>query len=150
MKVAILLTVSLCASFASCTKAEITDAYSSDSEAENNVSLKDFASVLSKAVHENKDLRLFIKEQALEQFDKDYDVFYPFVKDKVVADGKTFRDIILQYSTPSELGQIEQKYPMLNILVPDWAWIGCFSVNSGRQCEGRVRLWNTGQAGCHD
>lgn len=123
--------VSLCVTIASCTKTEITDVCcSSDSVLENNVSLKNFASVLSKAVYENKELRLFIKEQALEQFDKDYDVFYPFVKNEIVADGKTFRDIILQYSTPSELGQIEQKYPMLNILVPDWAWIGCFSINS--------------------
>ena len=131
IKVVILLIVSLCVTIASCTKAEITDVCcSSDSVLENNVSLKNFASVLSKAVYENKELRLFIKEQALEQFDKDYDVFYPFVKNEIVADGKTFRDIILQYSTPSELGQIEQKYPMLNILVPDWAWIGCFSINS--------------------
>lgn len=105
--------------------------------AENDCFVKDsfsgqkaFAEVLSKAVSENQSLRLFIQETALEQFDCDYDVFYPFVKDKEVENGKTFREILLNYTDEETLSAIERENPKLNILVPDWEWMGCFSVNS--------------------
>lgn len=48
-----------------------------------------FAKILSKAVSANVDLRRFLKEEAMRQFDNDYDVFYPLVKDKIVTNGKT-------------------------------------------------------------
>lgn len=89
-----------------------------------------FAEVLSKAVYENQSLRFFIQSTALEQFDCDYDVFYPFVKDKEVEPGITFRDILLKYCDENTLNSIEKELPKLNILVPDWSWLGCFSVNS--------------------
>jgi len=91
---------------------------------------KVFANILSQAVSENQSLRLFIHSTALEQFDCDYDVFYPFVKDQEVENGQTFRDILLRYTDESTLSSIEQMLPKLNILVPDWAWMGCFSVKS--------------------
>lgn len=99
-----------------------------------------FAKILSEAVSENLCLRSFIKANALEQFDYDYDVFYPFVKDKEVESGKTFRDILLQYCSEEELSHIETNFPKLNILVPDWAWIGCFSVNSWDVSSDRVAV----------
>ena len=86
--------------------------------------------ILSKAVHDNKELRLFLKNEALRQFDYDNDVFYPFVKDQVVCGSETFRDILVKYSNESLLSEIEQTLPKLNILIPDWSWLGCFSVNS--------------------
>lgn len=97
---------------------------------ENNPSINDaysaaesFSQILSKATHENQDLRLFIKSKALEQFDKDYDVFYPFVKDSEIGQGKTFREILLQYTDEKTLCDIERTIPKLTILVPDWSWL---------------------------
>lgn len=81
---------------------------------------KAFAKILSRAVSDSKEVRGFIKTEALAQFDNDHDVFYPFVKDKQVADGKTFRDILLSYcDDEEELIQIEESALLLNILVPD-------------------------------
>ncbi len=54
---------------------------------------KKFAKVLSKAISDNSALRSFIKEESLKQFDNDYDVFYPFVKHKIVSGKQTFREI---------------------------------------------------------
>lgn len=79
-----------------------------------------FAKILSKAVSANVDLRRFLKEEAMRQFDNDYDVFYPLVKDKIVTNGKTFRDILLSYCEGSnDLKEIEQSQELLNILIPD-------------------------------
>lgn len=85
---------------------------------------KEFAIILSKAVHDNKDLRLFLKNESLKQFDYDYDVFYPNTKDNVVAGTKTFREVLLDYcESESQLDKIENELPLLNILLPDMAWI---------------------------
>lgn len=92
-------------------------------------SLKDdFAVILSKAVHENYDLRQFLKNEALKEFDKDYDVFYPYVKDKQVDGTLSFREILSQYDEKGVLPIVESKCPLLNILIPDWSWIEAFSV----------------------
>lgn len=45
---------------------------------------KAFAKVLSVAVAKDGTLRSFLKNEAVRQYDKDYDVFYPFVKDEIV------------------------------------------------------------------
>lgn len=47
-----------------------------------------FARILSMAVSKDAALRQFLKAEAEKQFDKDYDVFYPYVKDAVVEDGR--------------------------------------------------------------
>ena len=50
-----------------------------DAVSEQRLSDKEqFAQALSIAVHESEALRAFIKTEALKEFDKDYDVFYPF------------------------------------------------------------------------
>lgn len=92
--------------------------------------LQCFASILSRAVYYEPELRAFIKNNALKQFDRDYDVFYPFVKNSIVCDGQTFRDLLLKYDNANHLPLIEEKEPLLNILVPDWSWVDeeCFSV----------------------
>lgn len=79
-----------------------------------------FAQILSKAIYESIDLRSFLKKEALIQFDNDYDVFYPFVKDKIVTGQQTFRDLLLKYSrNEKELCQIEESLELLNIYIPD-------------------------------
>ena len=68
-----------------------------------------FARILSKAVSGSVEVRRFLKDEALKQFDNDYDVFYPYVKDKVVQGSQTFRDILLSYcDSDKELEQVEQ------------------------------------------
>lgn len=91
---------------------------------------QDFAAILSAAVSDNQSLRYFIHATALEQFDNDYDVFYPFVKNSIIEDGRSFRDILLNYTDEETLISIEKALPKLTILVPDWSWLGCFSINS--------------------
>lgn len=53
-----------------------------------------FAKLLSKAASSSVEVRKFLKNEATKQFDNDYDVFYPMVKNKIVTDGKSFRDIL--------------------------------------------------------
>lgn len=86
--------------------------------------------ILSRAVSSDENLRVFIKENALKQFDMDYDVFYPYVKNQIVSgENKTFRDVLLQYSeNTTRFEEIEKVLPLLTILVPDWSYLGCFSV----------------------
>ena len=81
---------------------------------------KKFAKALSKAVSNSLDVRKFLKAEAVAQFDNDYDIFYPLVKNKIVYDNQSLRDILLSYcKDENELVQIEQSLPLLNILVPD-------------------------------
>lgn len=107
-----------------------------ESRSQENVTLdaetakSEFAKILSKAVLDNEELRSFLKKEALKQFDKDYDVFYPYIKNAEVTQGTTFREYLLSYTEETVLQQIETSLPLLNILVPDWSWIGAFSVNS--------------------
>lgn len=118
----------------SCTKATMQD--DSSSCGSSNLFKTDFDAMetfgiaLTKALEENQDLRAFIKAEALSQFDKDYDVFYPLVKNKEVITGKTFRDILLDFISENELSEIEFKLPLLNMLVPDLTWCSGFSAKT--------------------
>lgn len=79
-----------------------------------------FAEILSKAVYNSQSLRKFLKEEAVEQFDNDYDIFYPLVKDKIVENGKSFKEILRFYSeNQNDIDNIEETLPLLNILIPD-------------------------------
>ncbi len=119
----------------SCAKNELNEAESSGITIMDEESAKiEFAKILSKAVANEESLRVFIKNTAEKRFDLDYDVFYPFVKDQEVSDGRTFREILLSYCDDATLlKKIEDQLPTLNILVPDWQWLGCFS----------IKEWNT-------
>lgn len=93
--------------------------------------LEQFAEILSKVVFCDEEVRGFLKEEALKQFDRDYDVFYPFAKDHVFSSGKTFRQLLLSHETyKGQLNDIEKAVPKLTILVPDYSWVDphCFSV----------------------
>lgn len=82
---------------------------------------------LSKALKESKDLRDFIKAEALKQVTGDYDVVYQSVKNKNVlnAEGRgtnaqTLRDILLPFfENEAKLVEIENALPFLTIFVPD-------------------------------
>lgn len=93
--------------------------------------LESFALILSSALYENEELRVFLKEEALKQYDRDYDVFFPFVKDHIFSSGKSFYDILSSYAQGLGLiDAIEKSVPKLTILIPDYSWINpdCFSV----------------------
>ena len=71
--------------FASCTKeSPVSEKWDREEMTitDQNAYLDEFSRILSMAVEDNYDLRVFLKEEALRQFDKNYDIFYPFVKDK--------------------------------------------------------------------
>lgn len=102
---------------------------------------QEFAKILSKAVFNNTEVRQFLKNEAIKQFDNDYDVFYPYVKDKVVAESKTFRDILLSYCDDEKtLLEIEETLPLLNILVPDLSYIGDFSAENWDTSDNEVAV----------
>ena len=86
--------------------------------------MKTFSIALSKAVHSNQELKDFIKNEALKCFDNDYDVFYPYVKNRNVGDAGSFKDIIASYmDDPSLIDRIESCIPLLTIYVPDITWL---------------------------
>lgn len=87
-----------------------------------------FAKILSMAASKDAALRRFLKTEAEKQYDNDYDVFYPYVKDAVVEDGRTLRDVLLSYSSEEELGTLENSLPLLTIMIPDLSAFGAFSV----------------------
>lgn len=76
-----------------------------------------FAEILSKAVFENEDLRIFLKKEALKQFDNNYDILYYLIKDEKIGNA-TFRDILVSYSSDDIISQIEYQIPLLNIVIP--------------------------------
>lgn len=86
-------------------------------EDEKEKYLVQFAEVLSKAVYEREDVRAFLKKESLKQFDKNYDVLYELVKEETI-NGKSFRDILVSYSSDKIIREIEINVPLLNILVP--------------------------------
>lgn len=59
----------------------------------------------------------FLKEEALKQFDCDYDILYQAVKDEMVGN-ESFRDILLFFSDEKTLSEIERNNPMLTIRIP--------------------------------
>ncbi|MNX71726.1 hypothetical protein D3C86_1030510 [compost metagenome] len=80
---------------------------------------KQFAIILSKAVNEDISLREFIKNESLKQIDNDFDVFYAFVRDKIVSKNETFRTKLVKYAdNESKLKEIEDCLPLLTIFVP--------------------------------
>lgn len=96
----------------------VAEVYPAVSEAEMEEAKADFAAILSKAVSSDESLRQFIKKTAMEQFDLDYDVFYPYVKDQIVSDGRTFREILFSYADdPSRLAEIEGAIPDFPTLI---------------------------------
>lgn len=129
----LLFMVAVALSIASCSKEEDQLTVNEDSSDVFISAQKEFAKILSSALYEEPDLRAFLKNEALKEFDMDYDVFYPYTKDEVISGDRTFKDILISHSEdPSSLDRIEAVIPKLTILVPDWSWIDKdgFSVNT--------------------
>lgn len=99
---------------------------------------RNFAKILSVAATKDSSLRTFLKQEAQKQFDKDYDVFYPYVKDKVIEQGKTLRDILVEYSSEEEIGVIESSVPLLTIMIPDLGSFNAFSVNNWDSSQDQI------------
>lgn len=80
----------------------------------------EFASVVAKALA-NKDVRVFLREEAKVMFDNDHDILYQLVRDKKVTNtNKTFEQILSEYSgSESKFKQSLNGLPLLTILVPD-------------------------------
>lgn len=86
-----------------------------------------FAKSFAKALKDHKELRDFIKSEALKKINKDYDVVYHAIKNKplVSVDAKgsttsTLHDLLLPYfESETELIEIENRLPLLTIFVPD-------------------------------
>ncbi|MFV0290912.1 MAG: hypothetical protein ACK5IJ_08475 [Mangrovibacterium sp.] len=83
-------------------------------------SMNNFASILSQAVSEREDIRQFLKDEALKQFDKNFDVLYYLVRDEIIgAENETFRDVLISHSSEKIMEEIENAVPLLNILLPE-------------------------------
>lgn len=79
--------------------------------------IKEFAKILSKVVYENQDVRSFLKDEAIKQFDNNYDILYLLVKDSQIGES-TFRDLLVSSSSEELISEIEEKVPLLNIVIP--------------------------------
>lgn len=75
-----------------------------------------FAKILAKAL-ENKEVRNFVKKEALKMFDNDYDVLYHANKNKVVNGTDSFSSILSKSNNlkEGELDKIVNVLPKLNI-----------------------------------
>jgi hypothetical protein len=93
------------------------------SQEDKTKSFTRFAEILSNAVYEHAEVRNFLKSEALAKIDNDYNVFYPIAKDKMLSSGGSFRDMLVRYSSESEIRKIEQALPLLNIHIPEIAGI---------------------------
>lgn len=104
-----------------------------------------FARILSRAVAKEASLRKFLKEEALKQYDKDYDVFYPYVKDQVVANGKTLRDFLISYSSEQEMKSIERSSLLLTMMIPNLSNFNAFNVEEWDTADNQVAVtYSTG------
>lgn len=85
----------------------------------NETSLKKkFSIALANVLNESEACREFIKNEALKQFDYDYDVLYMLVKDKIIENGMTFEDFLLNYINKEDLTSLINKIPNLTIFIP--------------------------------
>lgn len=78
-----------------------------------------FSEIFSEAISKHVELRQFIKAEALKEFNNDYDVFYPFVKNENVLNDRSFRELLIDYSSEKEILDIEDALPLLTIYVPE-------------------------------
>lgn len=78
----------------------------------------EFASILAKSMS-SKDIKDFIKQEALKEVDMDHDIIYHLIKNQKLKNGLTFREALSKYTTSiKHLDSITQKDPTLTILVP--------------------------------
>lgn len=78
-----------------------------------------FSKILSKAIYERKDVRDFLKKEAMKEFDMNSDVLYALASNKMISN-QSFRDILVSYSSEDSIAAIEKSVPLLNILIPSF------------------------------
>lgn len=79
-----------------------------------------FSKVLAIALDKEPDLRLFIKNEALKQFDMDNDVLFQMVKDEKVSLDETFYQLLVKHSNSKpELDSAINDLPTLTIMIPE-------------------------------
>lgn len=76
------------------------------------------AKALVQALKE-KEVRAFLKEEALKQYDGDYDVVFALVKDKKLSTGKTFGETLAKYAGNGSIKQWNNNAPLATIFVPN-------------------------------
>ena len=87
-------------------------------DSSKSLMLVEFAKVLSKVVYENQSVRELIKEEAMKEFDCNYDVLWMNIGNKTAGDA-SMNQIIAEYSSPEFIDLIQEKIPLLNILFPE-------------------------------
>lgn len=95
---------------------------------EKDVRLQEFASILSKVTDKREDVRAFLKAEAIKKFDTNYDILYCKVKDDLI-NGKTFREILVDYSSEKQISEIEATIPRLNIFMPRMKFLNVIPEN---------------------
>lgn len=103
----------------------VVPASSTPNEATVSESKTAFARILSAAVSDSKDVREFLKAEALKKFDKNYDILYLAVKDEMVGD-KTFRQVLASYASEEAVDSIEANVPLLNIYLTRTAFLDIY------------------------
>lgn len=89
-----------------------------ENRSEENLKLS-FAKTISKAIVNNKELRSFMKDEALSRKDNDFNVIYAFCKDKII-NNKSFKNILIDYEEYDGLiNDVERIIPTISILVPN-------------------------------
>lgn len=81
----LLFIMALCTFVCSCANAFLEDdmvetSLSKETVLTENDAKQKFAEIFSKAIYENTELREFIKDKAIQQFDNDFDVFLSYFK----------------------------------------------------------------------
>lgn len=78
----------------------------------------EFSFALARVLNESEDARELIKEEAIKQFDHDYDVLYMLVKEKQLNRGGTLEELVSEYMSKENLQALYKEMPTLTIFVP--------------------------------
>ncbi|WP_299096272.1 hypothetical protein [uncultured Bacteroides sp.] len=78
----------------------------------------EFSFALARVLNESEGARKLIKEEAIKQFDHDYDVLYMLVKEKRLSGEGTLEELLSKYMSKENLQVLYRKMPTLTIFVP--------------------------------
>ena len=78
----------------------------------------EFSFALARVLNESEGVRKLIKEEAIKQFDYDYDVLYMLVKDKKLRGGGTLEEFLSKYMSKENLLALYKEMPTLTVFVP--------------------------------
>ena len=77
-----------------------------------------FSRALAKALRK-KEVRSFLKSEALKKYDGDYDIVYSFVKSKLLSNGLTFEQEMMKALPSETIENWSEAAPLLTIFVPE-------------------------------